>query len=94
VSVIDCRDEKMDHLDAVVMVRPADEAAHLGVRDTQLLGALVEGWDDERIRSVLGLADPTHHAEQLAGRLGLQSIVALVQHAAREGLSLPPALWH
>jgi hypothetical protein len=94
VSVIDCRDESVDHLHAVVLVRSAEQAAHLGVRDTQLLGALVEGWDDERIRAVLAFADPTHYAEQLSDRLGFESMGALVQHAAREGLSLPSVLWH
>jgi len=94
VSVIDCRDEGVDHLYAVVLVRSADGAARLGQVDIRLLGALVEGWDDERIRAVLGLADPTHHAERLAGHFGVESIGALVQHAAREGLSLPSALWH
>jgi hypothetical protein len=93
VSVIDCRDESVDHLYSVVVVRSAGVVAHLREVDLRLLGALVEGWDDERIRSVLGVADPTHYAEQLAGHFGLESIGALVQHAAREGLSLPSVLW-
>jgi hypothetical protein len=94
VNVIDCRDESVDHLYAVVLVRPADGAADLGEMDVRLLGALVEGWDYERIRAVLGLSDPVGYAEHLAGHFGLESIGALVQHVAREGLSLPSVLWH
>ncbi|GAA1148702.1 hypothetical protein GCM10009606_29230 [Nocardioides aquiterrae] len=93
VGVLDCRDETADHLCALALVRPAGGAADLARSDVRLLGALVEGWDDDRIRAALGLSDPARSAEDLARRLALRSTAALVQHAAREGLYLPPALW-
>ena len=93
VSVLDCRDESTDHLCSLVLVRPADDASTLGPPDVRLLGALIEGWDDERIRAGLGLSDPARRAAELASQLGLASTDALVQTAAREGLFLPPALW-
>jgi hypothetical protein len=91
--VLDCRDETADHLCSLVLIRPAGAASHLGLSDVRLLGALVEGWDDERIRAGLGLSDPSGYAQDLARRLALPSAQALVQHAAREGLCLPPVLW-
>jgi hypothetical protein len=93
VSVLDCRDDAADHLRTLVLVRSAGDAAGLGMADARLLGALVEGWDDGRIRAGAGLTDPSDHALRLAGELGLSSIEALVQHAARNGWYLPPALW-
>jgi hypothetical protein len=39
------------------------------------------------------LTDPSGYAEALARRLALPSTEALLQHAAREGLYLPPMLW-
>jgi hypothetical protein len=93
VSVLDCRDETADHLCSLVLIRPAGDASHLRPSDVRLLGALVEGWDDERLRSGLGLSDPSGYAQELARRFALPSAQALVQHAAREGLFLPPALW-
>lgn len=92
VSVLDCRDSA-DHLSALVLVRPAGDACGLEMPDLRLLGALVEGWDEDRIRSGSGLIHPCHDALRLAGRLGLPSIEALVQHAARKGWYVPPALW-
>jgi len=93
VSVLDCRDETADHLCSLVLIRPAGDASDLGLSEVRLLGAMVEGWDDERIRAGLGLSDPCGFALGLARRLGLPSMGALVQHAAREGLYLPPVLW-
>jgi len=93
VNVLDCRDEAVDHLCLLVLVRPAGHAAHLGMSDVRLLGALVEGWDDDRIRGAMGLSDPSGHARQLARHFALPSTEALVRHAAREGLHLPPMLW-
>ena len=93
VHLLDCRDDEADHLCALVLIRPAGVAAHLGELDVRLLGALVEGWDDARIRVQLGLSDPGRQVEQLARDLGLSSAGALVRHAAREGLYLPTALW-
>lgn len=93
VSVLDCRDETTDHLCSLVLIRPADEASHLELSDLRLLGALVEGWDDERIRTGLGVSDPSSYAQELAWRLALPSTGALVQHAARGGLYVPTMLW-
>ncbi len=92
-SVLDCRDESVDHLCSLVLIRPAGDAAHLGMSDVRLLGALVEGWDDDRIRASTGLSDPSGYARLLARHLALPSTEALVRHAAREGLHLPPMLW-
>lgn len=91
--MLDCRDETADHLCSLVLIRPAGDAALLGLSDVRLLGALVEGWDDERIRKELGLTDPSGYAQELARHLALPSVGALVQYAAREGLCLPPMLW-
>jgi hypothetical protein len=93
VSVLDCRDDVVDHLRALALVRPAGDAGRLERSDLQLLGALVDGWDDDRIRDGLGLADPSRHAAQLAYELGFSDTGALVLHAVREGLHLPPLLW-
>jgi hypothetical protein len=93
VSVLDCRDETADHLCSLVLIRPADDASHLELSDLRLLGALVEGWDDDRIRAGVGLPDPSGYAQALARRLAWPSTAALVQHAARQGLFLPPMLW-
>jgi hypothetical protein len=93
ISVVDCRDETMDHLCSLVLVRPAGDAAQLAWSEVRLLGAMLEGWDDQRMRASLGLPDPSGYADKLARRLALPSTPALVQHAAREGLHLPPVLW-
>lgn len=93
VRVLDCRDEGVDHLTSLVVVRPPGAASQLGAPELRLLGALVEGWDDDRIRTVLGVPDPPGSAAELAGRLGMPSAGTLVQHAAREGWHLPPMLW-
>jgi hypothetical protein len=93
VSVLDCRDESADHLCSLVLVRPMSDAVDLELSDVRLLGALVDGWDDERIRIGLGLSDPSGYARGLARHLALPSTDALVQYAAREGLHLPPMLW-
>jgi hypothetical protein len=93
VCVLDCRDESSDHLSSLVLVRPAEDARHVGPSDLRFLGALVEGWDHEYIRVHVGVSDPETHASRLAGRLGFASTGELVQHASREGLYLPRALW-
>jgi hypothetical protein len=93
VRVLDCRDAASDHLSLLVLVGPADDASHLGAAELRFLGALVDGWGDERVRARLGVGDPAGHARGLAQRLGVPSTAALVQHTAREGLYVPPALW-
>jgi hypothetical protein len=93
VDVLDCRDETADHLSTLALVRPAAEASRLGSTAVRLLGALVEGWDDDRIRAGLGVPDPSRCADELACRLGLASADAVVRRAAREGWHVPPVLW-
>ena len=93
ISVFDCRDEEIDHLTALALVRPAADARRLGRANLQLLGALVAGWDDERIQARTGWYDVAHRASRLASDLGFPDIGALVQHAAEAGLHLPPPLW-
>jgi hypothetical protein len=93
VSVLDCRDESADHLCSLVLIRPAPDPALLGLPDLRMVGALVDGWDDDRIRAETGVQDPTGYVQALAHRLALPSVDLLVRHAAREGLYLPPALW-
>jgi hypothetical protein len=93
IGVLDCRDETADHLVALALVHPADGAHDLGLADLRLLGALVDGWDDDRVRTTPGLPDPARRVDVLARRFALASREALVQHAARRGLHLPPLLW-
>jgi hypothetical protein len=93
ISVLDCRDESADHLTALVLVRPPGEAQRLGRTNLRLLGALVAGWDDKRIRASSGLDDMSGRSSRLASELGFSDVGALVQHAAQEGLYLPPPLW-
>jgi len=93
VSVLDFRNETVDHLSTLVLVRPPGEASRLRLSDVQLLGALLEGWDEDRVRARTGVVDPAPRAALLARALGFPSTQALVQHAAREGLYLPPPLW-
>jgi hypothetical protein len=91
--VLDCRDDAADHLSALVLVRPGGEALQFERSDLRLLGALVDGWDDDRIRAGLGLSHASRHLVRLAHDLGFGSTGALLQHAAREGLYLPPPVW-
>ena len=93
VEVLDCRDQTADHLCALALVHPADDALDLGLSELRLLGALVEGWDDDRIRASHGLPDPAPAVEELSRRLGIPSAEALVRHAARRGLYVSPSLW-
>ena len=93
VSVLDCRDETMDHLTSLVLIRPAGDASLLGRSDLQLLGALIDGWDDERVGAEMGLSDPSGRARELAQHLGQPTVEALLLHATGEGLYLPPPLW-
>ena len=93
ISVLDCRDAGADHLSALVLVHPAPDAQRLGESNLKLLGALVEGWDDDRIRARSGIHDMSRRRSRLAVDLGFEDPGALVRHAAHEGLHLPPALW-
>lgn len=93
IDVLDCRDETADHLCALALAHAADEAVGLGWADLRLLGALVEGWGDDRVRASHALPDPARSVDDLARCLGVPSKEALVRHAARRGLHLPPLLW-
>ena len=90
VSVLDCRDETADHLCSLVLIRPAGDAAHLGLSDVRLLGALVEGWDDERIRAGMGLSDPSGYAKELARHLALPSAGRLRSTRLGRACACPP----
>jgi hypothetical protein len=93
ISVLDCRDDTADHLRALALVRPGGDALRLGLSDLKLLGALVEGWDDERVHACTGVSDAGRRVAALTRDLGSPDTGALVQRAAREGLYLPASLW-
>jgi hypothetical protein len=93
ITVQDCRDESTDHLAALVLVRPAGDLAGLGFADLVLLGALLQGWDDERIAARFAIRQVAAHTARLADRLRLPSDHALLVHVARQGRYIPPALW-
>jgi hypothetical protein len=93
ITVLDCRDESADHLTALVLVRVPRGLSGLGPEDLQVLGGLLEGWDDDRIAARCGVSGATRQAAGLARRLERPSVDALLLHAAREGLYIPPALW-
>jgi hypothetical protein len=93
VTVLDCRDETADHLTGLVLVRAAGDLAGLAPADLELLGALLEGWDDEDINARCEVTHVAAHTDELAGRLGDSSTHALLVHVARAGLYVPPPLW-
>jgi hypothetical protein len=92
ITVLDCRDDTPDHLAAVVLVRDADLA---GVRseDLNVLGALLDGWPDERIAARFPGVAVAERVDRVAERLALSSRPRVLLHAAREGLFVPPPLW-
>jgi hypothetical protein len=93
ITALDCQDGQADHLSTIVLVRHADDLEGLTMRDLQFLGALLAGWEAERVGARCGIEDVGAHADALAQRLGLSSRDQLLLHAAREGRYLPPALW-
>jgi hypothetical protein len=93
ITVLDCRDEKSDHLAVLVLVHPAGDLAGLDPGDLQVLGGLLQGWDDERINAGCAVPRAAAQAEGMARRLRFPSTHALLVHVAREGRYVPPALW-
>ena len=93
IAVFDCRDEATDHLSALVLVRPVEDTWGLRPMELRILGALLEGWDDERISACCGVPWDAWHAEALAIRLGFGTVDALLLGIARAGRYVPPALW-
>lgn len=93
ITVVDCRDSAGDHLAAVVLVRPPPDLRGWSPVHLQVLGALLEGWDTERISARLpGVPVAAVMAELTAGK-GPAATEAVVLAAAREGCYVPPALW-
>jgi len=93
ITVLDCRDESTDQLSALVLVRPVADTWGLRPLELRILGAQLEGWDDERISACCGVRWDAERAEQLAQRVGFDTVPALLLAVARAGLYVPPALW-
>jgi hypothetical protein len=93
ITVLGCRDESVDHLVALVLVRRATDLAGLSPTDLRLLGGLLEGWDDDRVGAGCGVRRVSSHTSRLAERLGAASVHGLLVDAARNGRYVPPALW-
>ena len=93
ITVLDCRDETTDHLCALVLARPVEETWGLRPLELRILGAQLEGWDDERISAHCGVRWDAARAEELANRVGFGTVAALLLGVARVGLYVPPALW-
>jgi hypothetical protein len=93
ITVLDCRDESTDHLFALVLVRPVEDTWGLRPRELAILGAQLEGWDDERISGHFGVPWDAARAEDQAHRLGFDAVQELLLRAARAGRYVPPALW-
>jgi hypothetical protein len=92
ITVLDCRADTPDHLAAVVLVRDGDLAG-MGAEDVQVLGALLDGWPDERIAARFPGVTVAECVNRVADRLALPSRPRVLLHAAREGLFVPPPLW-
>ena len=75
-----------------MLVRDADLAG-LRADDLQLLGALLDGWPDERIAARFPGVAVAERVDRVADRLALSSRPRVLLHAAREGLFVPPPLW-
>jgi hypothetical protein len=93
ITVLDCRNQPPDHLRAVVLVRPAVDLHGLRPTDLRVLGALLHGWDDQRIGARFPVPPVAARVEAMVVRLGVPSSRHLLLRAAREGLYVPPALW-
>ena len=93
VPVLDCRDESTDHLSALVLVRPVEDTWGLRPVELRILGAQLEGWDDERISACCSVSWDDARAEEQAHRVGFDTVPALLLGVARAGLYVPPALW-
>jgi hypothetical protein len=93
ITVLDCRDESTDHLSALVLVRPVEDTWGLRPVELGILGAQLEGWDDQRISARWGVTWDAAQAEDQAHRLGFGTVHALLLRVARAGCYVPPALW-
>jgi hypothetical protein len=92
-TVLNCLDERTDHLSAMVVLSTPNGHAEMGLTDLQVLGALLEGWPLARTSAECAVPGLAHHLEHLARHLGCPSIHALLRHASAEGLYIPPPLW-
>ena len=93
VTVLNCLDERTDHLSAVVVLSTPHGHAEMGLTDLQVLGALLDGWPLARISAECAAPAVAHHLEQLARQLGCASVHALLMLASAQGLYVPPPLW-
>jgi hypothetical protein len=92
-TVLNCVDERTDHLSAMVVLSAPNGHAELGITDLQVLGALLDGWPLARISAACAVPGLSYRLEHLARQLGCASVPALVRHASAEGLYIPPPLW-
>jgi hypothetical protein len=93
VTALDCRDESADHLVAVVLVRPAGKLHGLDTTDLLLLGGALHDSAGEWWQQALRSGRLAARLSEMAERMRLPAGGAVVMHAAREGLYIPPALW-
>jgi hypothetical protein len=91
--VLNCVDERTDHLSAMVVLSAPNGHAELGITDLQVLGALLDAWPLARISAACAVPGLSYRLEHLARQLGCASVPALVRHASAEGLYIPPPLW-
>jgi hypothetical protein len=93
ISVMDCRDERTDHLTSIAVVRPAHDVGDLDDTDLEVLGGLVDGWTMAEIAARRGVLRAEQRVEAMVARLGVRSAHALVVQAAARGDYIPPTLW-
>jgi hypothetical protein len=93
ISVMDCRDERVDHLSSVAVVRPAGDVGDLDETDLEVVGGLVQGWTVHEIAECRGVLRPDQRVEAMVARLGLRSPHELVVQTAARGDYIPPSLW-
>jgi hypothetical protein len=93
VTVLNCLDERTDHLSALILLSTPNGHAEMGLTDLQVLGALLDGWPLARVSAECAVPGLAHHLEHLARHLGCASAHALLMHASAQGLYIPPPLW-
>jgi hypothetical protein len=93
VTVLNCLDERTDHLSALILLSTPNGPAEMGLTDLQVLGALLDGWPLARISAECAVPGLAQHLEHLARHLGCASAHALLMHASAQGLYIPPPLW-
>jgi hypothetical protein len=93
ITVLDFRDERTDHLSALVLVSPGGDLEGLEPTDLHLFGGLLEGWDAPRVAIACGVPCVAEHTQRLAAERGFHSVHALLVHVAARGLFVPPELW-